>query len=187
MNIHCKHDELVDVDLLVPHPRNSNKHPEKQIKMLGKIINHQGWRHPIIVSNLSGFVVAGHGRLEAAKMNGYEKVPVVRQDFKNEAEEFQFLISDNKIAELADHDDSLMIEGIKDLDLEDMDFEFLGIDDFSFIVDEASLDMTDNEKAEMETNAFKLEVTFKNEMDMRDLFDDLTSKGYQVVIRGSIK
>ncbi|MCB0419921.1 MAG: hypothetical protein KDD61_02945, partial [Bdellovibrionales bacterium] len=68
-----------------------------------------------------------------------------------------------------------------------MDFEFLGIDDFSFIVDEASLDMTDNEKAEMETNAFKLEVTFKNEMDMRDLFDDLTSKGYQVVIRGSIK
>ena len=135
MKIHCKYDELVDVDLLVPHKRNANKHPDKQIKMLAKIIDHQGWRHPVIVSNLSGFVVAGHGRLESAKLNGYESVPVVRQDFVSEAAEFQFLISDNKIAELAEHDDAFMIEGIDELDLNDSDFELLGIDDFELPID----------------------------------------------------
>lgn len=128
--IHCKFDKLVDIDILVPHPRNANNHPEKQIKMLAKIIDHTGWRHPVIVSNRSGYICAGHGRMAAARINGCEKVPVAYQDFENEAEEFQFLIADNKIAELADHDDSFMIDGIKELDLGDSDFELMGLDDF---------------------------------------------------------
>jgi len=131
MKINCQYNDLIDVDLLTPHPRNSNTHGEKQIKMLAKIIDHTGWRHPIIVSSRSKFIVAGHGRLEAAKLNGYKEVPVQYQDFNSEAAEFEFLIADNKIAELADHDDALMIENIKDLDLGDIDFELLGLDDFN--------------------------------------------------------
>lgn len=54
MRVHCAYDEMKDVDLLTPHPRNANKHPEKQIKYLAKIMAHQGWRHPITVSKRSG-------------------------------------------------------------------------------------------------------------------------------------
>ena len=48
--IECKHDALVDVSALIPHPRNPNSHPDAQIELLAKIIEYQGWRRPIVVS-----------------------------------------------------------------------------------------------------------------------------------------
>lgn len=129
MNIECSYSKLEDLHKLVPHPRNSNKHPEEQIRMLANIIDHIGFRHPIIVSKLSGFIVSGHGRLDAAKYLKYKTVPVEYQDFENEAEEFAFLIADNKIAELSEHDDNIMISGIKDLNIEE--FELLGLSNFN--------------------------------------------------------
>ena len=44
--VHCAHDKLVDVVNLIPNPRNPNKHGDKQVAMLAKIIRHQGWRAP---------------------------------------------------------------------------------------------------------------------------------------------
>ena len=63
MKINCAYDELVDVSKLVPNPKNNNKHPKEQIERLAKIIDFQGQRTPIVVSNRSGFIVKGHGRL----------------------------------------------------------------------------------------------------------------------------
>jgi ParB-like chromosome segregation protein Spo0J len=63
---HCAFDKSVDVVDLIPHPRNPNKHDDKQIALLAKIIRSQGWRNPIVVSERSGFIISGHGRLEAA-------------------------------------------------------------------------------------------------------------------------
>jgi hypothetical protein len=133
MKVNCEYSELLDTHKLVPHPRNANKHPERQIDILAKLIDFQGWRLPIIVSKRSGFVVAGHGRLEAAKKLGHEKVPVSYQEFESEAQEFAFLISDNKSSSLAEHDDAFMIEGIKELELDTsgFDFELLALPDFS--------------------------------------------------------
>ena len=65
--VHCAHDRLVPLKDINPNPRNYNKHPEAQIELLAKNIKSVGWRHPITVSNLSGQIVAGHARLEAAK------------------------------------------------------------------------------------------------------------------------
>lgn len=97
---------MVDVTDLIPNPRNPNKHGDKQIAMLAKIIRHQGWRAPIVVSKRSGFVVTGHGRLEAAKLLQVQTVPVDFQDFKNEDDERSHLIADNRIAEMAEIDDN---------------------------------------------------------------------------------
>ena len=77
----CAFDELVPVEKLVPNPRNPNQHPEAQVALLAKVITHQGWRAPIVVSTRSGFIVAGHGRYEAAKVLGLESVPVDYQEF----------------------------------------------------------------------------------------------------------
>mgnify|MGYP003335018541 FL=1 len=66
--IRCAFKEMVDVVNLVSHPRNPNKHGDQQIALLAKVIRHQGWRAPVVVSKRSGFIVAGHGRLEAAKL-----------------------------------------------------------------------------------------------------------------------
>ena len=100
VQIYCAYDELVDVVALVPHPRNPNQHPAKQIELLSKIIKHQGWRAPITVSKRSGFMIRGHGRLMAAKHLGLTHVPVDMQDYQTEAEEWADLIADNVVTKL---------------------------------------------------------------------------------------
>lgn len=133
--------QLVDVDHLVPNPKNPNKHPEKQIERLMKLIQYQGFRNPIIVSERTGFMVVGHGRLEAAKRLGMTKVPVIRQRFDDEAMEYAYLVSDNTIAEWAETDLSQVNADFLELG-PDLDIELLGIKDFK--VDPAELDNDDN-------------------------------------------
>lgn len=124
--VHCSHDSLVDVVSLVPNPRNPNKHPDKQIALLSKIIRHQGWRAPIVVSKRSGFIVAGHGRLEAAKLLQVETVPVNHQDFKTEADEYAHLIADNRIAELAEPEFSEIATLLKEIQGTGLDLDITG-------------------------------------------------------------
>jgi hypothetical protein len=127
--VHCSFLELRDPASLTPHPRNPNRHSERQIEMLSRIIRHQGWRNPIVVSARSGFIIAGHGRLAAALRLGLEKVPVDSQHFESEADEWAHLVADNRIAELADMDQ----EGLGDLlrDLGEVDDFDLGLCGFS--------------------------------------------------------
>ena len=86
IKVHCSHTELVDVVKLIEHPNNPNKHDERQVNLLARIIKAQGWRNPITVSKRSGYIVSGHGRLAAAKVLNQEKVPVDYQDFENDAD-----------------------------------------------------------------------------------------------------
>jgi len=130
MKFNCSYTSLEDIHKLIPNPKNPNNHPDKQIAMLSKIIDYQGQRSPVVVSKRSGFIVKGHGRLEALQKLGWDKVAVDYQEYESEAQEYADLIADNKIAELAKHDDSLMLDTIKDLDMQDFDFELLGMDDF---------------------------------------------------------
>lgn len=124
--VYCAYDEMVEIDKLVPNPRNPNKHPKKQIELLAKIIKYQGWRVPITVSTRSGFIVRGHGRYEAAKLLGLEKVPVDYQDYVNEAEEWADLIADNRIAELAETDNTMLKDLIEEIDTGMIDMELTG-------------------------------------------------------------
>lgn len=89
----------VPISELRPHPKNPNQHSPDQITRLAKLIRYQGFRLPIIVSDRSGYIVAGHGRLEAARELGLTTVPVTRQSFDDEEQEYAFLVSDNAIHE----------------------------------------------------------------------------------------
>lgn len=127
IGVHCAFTELVDVATLQPHPRNPNKHGDRQIALLAKVIRHQGWRSPIVVSRRSGFVIAGHGRLQAAALLQVEKVPVDYQDFACEADEYAHLVADNRIAELAEIDSAELAGLLKELDGK-IDLELTGFD-----------------------------------------------------------
>jgi len=126
--VHCACDSVVDVTQLVPHPRNPNKHPEKQILLLAKLILNQGWRAPITVSRRSGFVIRGHGRLEAAIKLGVAEVPVDYQDYPDEASEWADLIADNRIAELSNVDFGTLKDLVVELDTGAFDMDLTGFD-----------------------------------------------------------
>lgn len=129
MKVNCAFDKMVPIDELVENPRNPNTHPKKQIDLLAKIIKRQGWRHPITVSNRSGFIVHGHGRLAAAKLLGVESVPVDYQDYDTEAQEWEDLLADNKIAELAELDESLAAQLLDELEKAEAEIELTGFTD----------------------------------------------------------
>lgn len=129
MKVHCPHDRLVSVRELKPHPKNRNQHPKDQIERLAKILEYQGWRYPIKVSNLSGLITSGHGRLEAAKHLGLKEVPVSFQDYTDEAQEYADLQADNAIASWSELDLSAINSDIGDLG-PDFDIDLLGINGF---------------------------------------------------------
>ena len=106
--VYCAYVDMRDPETLVPNPRNPNQHSDKQIALLAKIIQTQGWRAPITISKRSGFVVRGHGRLLAALSLGLTEVPVDVQDYESEAAEYADLIADNRIAELSNIDNDLL-------------------------------------------------------------------------------
>jgi len=79
-------------------------------------MSEHGIRWPISVSNLSGFIVSGHGRLMAAQKLELDKYPVVYQDFKDQSEELAVLVADNHVAELAEIDGRLLGDIFVELD-----------------------------------------------------------------------
>lgn len=177
MQINCSYEKLMPITQLVPHPNNANKHGEKQIEVLAKIMKYQGWRHPIVVSNISGFIVAGHGRLEAAKKLGWTECPVDTQQFEDKVQEVSFLYSDNKIAELAEHDDELMKLGALDLDLdESFDLDLLGVPDLILTMP-SEADLDDKSEKDNDELTHTLEVQFKSEAEMMEVYEDLLSRG----------
>lgn len=129
MKVYCSHTKIVPLDDLHPHPRNPNTHSDEQLKLLAKIMSKNGIRNPIKVSKRSGFITAGHGRLEAAKLNNWKEFPVDYQDYESEALEYADIVADNKIAELATLNLSMVNEDIIDLG-PDLDLDLLGMPHF---------------------------------------------------------
>jgi DNA modification methylase len=96
------------------------------VALLAKNIRALGWRHPVIVSKLSGYIVAGHARVEAAKLLNINAVPVDYQSFATEAEEHAYLLADNRIAELAERDNALLKDLLQELDTGEIDMDITG-------------------------------------------------------------
>ena len=124
--VFCAHDEIVEVEKLIPNPKNPNTHPDAQIQALGRIIRQTGWRQPITVSRRSGFIVKGHGRLSAALLEGLAAAPVEYQNYTSEAEEYADLVADNRIAELAEIDNKMLADIFADIDTGEIPLELTG-------------------------------------------------------------
>ena len=129
IEVWCSFEQLVPIDDLKPNPRNPNTHPSRQIELLAKNIRYFGWRHPITVSKRSGLIVAGHGRLAAARELDVQLVPVDYQDFVSESDEMAVLIADNRLAELASIDLNSLEGIIDELKVEGFDTLLTGFDD----------------------------------------------------------
>lgn len=130
--IHCVHSKLVPLASLIENPRNPNRHPIDQIELLARVIESNGWRSPIVVSNQSGFIVKGHGRYEAAKRLALIEVPVEFQDYASEAEEWSDMIADNVIAEMAEIDIAALNTLIEQATKAGVEINAMGFTDAAF-------------------------------------------------------
>src|SRR4029077_81655 len=99
--------QYVPPDRLRPYPGNARSHSRKQLKLIAHSITRFGFTNPILVTD-DFEVVAGHGRLQAAKSLGLQFVPVVALNSLSEADKKALVIADNRIAELAGWDRDML-------------------------------------------------------------------------------
>ena len=165
--------ELVDIDSIIPNPKNANRHSIEQIHRLEKLIKYQGFRNPLIVSNRTGFLLAGHGRLEAAKNLGIEKLPIIKQDFTDEAQEYSYLVSDNEIGRWAELDKQAVHIELENLDIE---LDLLGIEDFVKLEDDKK---SKDDSIDLSFE-YKLEVDCKDEVIQQQVMSELQGQGLKV-------
>lgn len=120
---------LVPIGDIKPSLKNRNSHPKEQIERLKEVIRYQGFRSPLIVSNRTGLLVAGHGRLEAAKGLGMQVLPCLFQDFDSEEQEYAAGVSDNSIAAWSELDLKGIGEDVLDFGPA-FNVDLLGLKDF---------------------------------------------------------
>lgn len=126
--VHCAYTKMMAIEDIMPHPQNPNQHSDRQVKLLADIIHYHGWRAPITVSERSGCIVRGHGRLAAAKYLNLKEVPVDLQNYDSDEAELADLIADNQIAELSTMDTDTLKELLEELEQEDFPLALAGFD-----------------------------------------------------------
>jgi hypothetical protein len=181
MKIESKEILLVDINRLINNPKNNNKHPPEQIERLSKLIAAHGFRNPIVVSKRTGYVVAGHGRIAAAKGLGINLIPVMYQDFENEAQEYAYLTSDNAIASWAELDLSAVNTEMLDLG-PDFDIDLLGIKDFTIEpIEKFELDdISDDDIAKGVRKAIQIEFESEHFEEAKELVGKFRKNGHYV-------
>jgi DNA modification methylase len=107
---------------LKPSAHNPHTHSPRQIRQIAESIRKFGFTNPILLDS-NGYVLAGHGRLEAATSLGIERVPTIRLDQMTEAEKRAYVLADNKLAENAGWDRELLAIELKYLVELDFDFD----------------------------------------------------------------
>ena len=119
--------EWVDIDRVRGWEKNPKRHPEAQIKAIIKSFKRFGWGAPLL-ARPNGELIAGHGRLEAAKQLGLKKVPVRWMDL-DPTEAHLLALADNKLTEIGEWDDVLVREILEAAKLEGADIDGLGWND----------------------------------------------------------
>jgi DNA modification methylase len=119
--------KTVTVDKLIPYVRNSRTHSDAQIAQIAASIKEFGWTNPILVDAENG-IIAGHGRLMAARKLGYKEVPVIELKDMTETQKRAYVIADNQLALNAGWDFSLLSLEVADLKENDFDLDLLGFD-----------------------------------------------------------
>jgi len=120
--------EQVAVADIIPYASNSRTHSDAQIAQIAASIREFGWTNPILIDGYNG-LIAGHGRLLAARKLGMGEVPAIVLDHLSKAQQRALVIADNQLALSAGWDIDMLKAEIEDLKLDGFDLELLGFDD----------------------------------------------------------
>lgn len=119
--------EQVKIDKLIPYAKNSRTHSDAQVAQIAASIKEFGFVNPVLIDEAGG-IIAGHGRVMAARKLGIDEVPCIRLAHLNENQKRAYVIADNKLALNAGWDEEMLKLEIKDLELAEFDISLLGFD-----------------------------------------------------------
>jgi DNA modification methylase len=117
--------EQLAVDGLIPYARNSRTHDDAQVAQIAASIREFGFTNPVLV-DANGGIIAGHGRVLAARKLSMAEVPCIRLDYMTETQRKAYVIADNKLALNAGWDAEMLLLEVQELEAAEFDLELLG-------------------------------------------------------------
>ena len=146
--------ELWDVADLTPYAQNARTHSSKQFHQIAASVKEFGFTNPVLIDG-KGAIIAGHGRVEAVKLLGWNRVPCIRIEHLTDDQKRAYILADNRLAELAGWDDELLAIELQHLSEVEIDFD---------------VEITGFEAAEID---YRIESLTSDEPDEADDMSDL--------------
>ena len=143
--------ETVEIDKLIPYVNNARTHSDEQIKQIQASIREFGFINPVLIDGNFN-IIAGHGRVMAAKAEGMDKVPCLFIEHLTDAQKKAYIIADNKLAENAGWDMELLRVELEGLQALDFNMDLIGFDDIELD------DLFSANDAEVMEDDFEVEV-----------------------------
>lgn len=164
--------EVRKIGALIPFARNSRTHSDEQVAQIAASIREFGWTNPILIDGANG-IIAGHGRLAAARKLGLDAVPVIVLDHLTDAQKRALVIADNKLALNAGWDFELLENEVRGLDDDGFDLALLGFNEdelANFILEVNFAPGTEDDQGRLDQLAPKMVICPKchHEFDSRE-------------------
>lgn len=169
---------------LIPYSNNSRTHSDEQVAKLSGLIKEYGWTNPILVDDKNG-IIAGHGRLLAARKLGMATVPCIVLTGLSDDQRRAYVIADNRSALDSEWDDDMLAVEMQRLSNAGFDLSMTGfaqeeIDKFLQVMPGAAV----GPAGEGEPSIIALTVTCKNSDEAKNLTAELTGRGFSVKMEG---
>ena len=163
---------------LVPYARNARTHSPEQVDQIAASIKEWGWTTPVLVDE-DGQIIAGHGRVMAARKLGIEEVPVMIARGWSEAQRRAYVLADNKIALNSGWDMDLLKVELQDIGEMRFDLDKIGfsVGEMAAFFDEPILENKPIKDVINHENQMLL--TFENEQKLQEWFDRAESEGIE--------
>ena len=163
---------------LIPYVNNSRIHSEEQVIQICSSIKEFGFTNPVLIDEENG-IIAGHGRLMAAKKLKLKTVPCIVLAGLSEAQKKAYVIADNSIALNASWNMEVLSREVEALQAEDFDLNLLGFDDDFMVTlfDDPAPEPEQKPNGEEYHEVFNILVECDDENHQQKIYDELTQKG----------
>lgn len=119
--------ETLDINSLIPYARNARTHSEAQIAQIAGSIKEFGFTNPVLIDKDNG-IIAGHGRVAAARKLNLSQVPCIRLEHLSETQRKAYILADNKIATNSEWDRDLLRVELEELHQDQFKMDLIGFD-----------------------------------------------------------
>jgi len=170
--------QQLKVEDLIPYVNNSRKHSDEQVAQIAASIKEFGWTNPILIDGEKG-IIAGHGRLMAARKLEMSEVPVIELNHLTHTQKKALIIADNKLALNADWEQELLKIEIQALSDDDFDITLLGFDEIELGKMFDEMNEEDNIKSQNYNEVFNIIVECEDEAEQEKIFNRLNTEGYK--------
>lgn len=172
--------ELKKTKDLIPYVNNSRTHSDEQVAQIAASIKEFGFINPVVIDGENG-VIAGHGRIMAAKLLGLDEVPCVKADHLTDAQRKAYVIADNQLALNAGWDEELLKVELESLEELDFDLGLLGFED-DFLEEVFEGEEEKEIKEMLPDEEIGLYVYVDSETEQEKIFNEMEERGYKCKI-----